>query len=92
MHLRDGIEQIYKTQIATDEVKTKINGVNNIYKAVPFGYDSKLSNYIVKMIKIPNTDNKVTYRFMDIFEIIDQHRITVSYNDDNDNNNNDDDD
>jgi hypothetical protein len=71
MHLRDGIEQIYKMQTVTDEIKTKINGVNNIYKAVPFGYDGILSNYIVKMIRIPNTDYKITYRFMDIFEIID---------------------
>jgi hypothetical protein len=57
IHLRDGLEQIYKAQTVTDEIKTKINGVNNIYKVVPFGYDCSLSNYIVKMIKIPNTDN-----------------------------------
>jgi 5'-3' exonuclease len=31
MHLRDGIEEIYKEQTATDEVKIKINGLNNIY-------------------------------------------------------------
>jgi hypothetical protein len=37
------------------------------------------------MIRINNTDNKVTYRYMDIFEIIDQYHIIVSYNDDADN-------
>jgi hypothetical protein len=79
-------------QTASDEVKTKINGLNNIYKAVPFGYEGRLSNYIVKMIKIPNTDNKFTYSFMDLFEIIDQYHIAVSYNDDNDNNDDYDDD
>jgi hypothetical protein len=42
------------------------------------------------MIKIPNTNNKVTYRFTDIFEIIDQYHVTVSYNDDNNNNYDDD--
>jgi hypothetical protein len=87
MHLRDGIEEIYKDKTATNEIKTKINGLNNTYKVVPFGYDGRLSNYIVKIIRIPNTDNKLTYRFMEIFEIIDQYHMAVSYNDDNDNNN-----
>jgi hypothetical protein len=69
--LREGIEEIYRGKTATDEIKIKINGLNNICKVVPFGYDGRLSNYIVKMIKIPKTDNKFTYSFMDIFEIID---------------------
>jgi hypothetical protein len=43
MHLREGMEQIYKEKTAADEVKTKINGLNNIYEAVPFGYDCSLS-------------------------------------------------
>jgi hypothetical protein len=30
MHLREDIEEIYKEQTATDEIKTKINGLNNI--------------------------------------------------------------
>jgi penicillin-binding protein-related factor A (putative recombinase) len=48
MHLRDGIEEIYKEQTAIHEIKVKINGLDNICKAVPFGYDGRLSNYIVK--------------------------------------------
>jgi hypothetical protein len=52
---------------------------------VPYGYDGRLSKYIVKIIRI-------RCRLMDIFEIIDQYHITATYNDDNDNNNNDDND
>jgi hypothetical protein len=37
-----------------------------------------------------NTDNKFTYSFMDVLEIIDHYQITVTYDNDNDNNNNDD--
>jgi hypothetical protein len=44
------------------------------------------------MIRIPNTGNKITFRFMDIFEITDQYHIFVSYDDDTGNDNNDDDD
>jgi hypothetical protein len=30
MYLRDEIEEMYREQTATDEVKVKINGLNNI--------------------------------------------------------------
>jgi hypothetical protein len=76
MHLLQAMEQIY-IQTASDEMKRQVNGVNNVYKAVPYGYDGKLCNYIVKMIRIPNTENKYTYRFMDIIRIIVQYGITV---------------
>jgi hypothetical protein len=88
----EGMEQIYREQTVTDEVKTEINGENNIYKAVPYGYEGSLCNYIIKMIKIPNTVNKFSYNFMDMFEIIEQYHIKIVYNNNDNNNNNDDDD
>jgi hypothetical protein len=36
MHLLQAMEQIY-IQTATDEMKRQVNGVNNVYKAVPYG-------------------------------------------------------
>jgi hypothetical protein len=60
----EGMEQIYREQTVTDEVKTEINGQNNIYKAVRYGYDGSLYHYIVKMIKIPNSINKLSYYFI----------------------------
>jgi hypothetical protein len=76
MHLLQAMEQIY-IQTATDEMKRQVNGLNNVYKTVPYGYDGKPCNYIVKMIRIPNTENKYPYRFMDIIGIIVQYGITV---------------
>jgi hypothetical protein len=58
-------------------MKRQVNGPNNVYKVVPYGYDGRLCNYIVKMIKIPNTEKKYTYSFMDIIGIIVQYGITV---------------
>jgi hypothetical protein len=75
MHLTEGGEEIYKRQTVTDEMKVQVNGENNIYEAVWFGVEGDLYNYIVKKIKIPNTNNRFTYRFMNIFEIIDQYRV-----------------
>jgi hypothetical protein len=37
-------------------------------------------NYIIMEINIPNTDNKCTYRFMNIFEIINQYRVKLFEN------------
>jgi hypothetical protein len=75
MHLTEGGEEIYKRQTVTDEKKVQVNGENNIYEAVWFGVEGDLCNYIVKKIKIPNTNNRFTYHFMNIFEIIDQYRV-----------------
>jgi hypothetical protein len=78
MHLTDGLEDIYKRQTVTEEMKMQVNGQNNIYKAVSYGLDSNVCNYTVKMIKIVNTNNRFMYRFMNIFEIIDQHRVSAN--------------
>jgi hypothetical protein len=76
MHLMEAYEEIYKRQTVTDKVKAQINGENNIYEAVPYGVEGNACNYIVKKIKIPNNSfTGFTYRFMNIFEIIDQYRV-----------------
>jgi hypothetical protein len=74
MHLTEGTEQIYSRQTVTDEENIKINCPDNAYRAVRYGLDGNGCNYIVMEIKIPNT-NGFTYRFMNIFEIIDQYRV-----------------
>jgi hypothetical protein len=56
-------------------MKIQVNGQNNICKAVSYGLEGSICNYIVKMIKIPNTDKRFTYSFMNIFKIIDQYRV-----------------
>jgi hypothetical protein len=76
MHLTEGLEDIYKPQTVTDEKKIQVNGLDNIYKAISYRLEGNVCNYIVKMIKVPNTNNRFTYRFMNIFEIIDQYRLT----------------
>jgi hypothetical protein len=83
-------EELYLRETVTDEEKERINGPNIRYKAVSYGLYGKMCNYIVMEINVPNIENRFTYCFMNIFEIIKQYHITVSYNDDNDNNNNDD--
>jgi hypothetical protein len=84
MHLREGIEQIYREQTATDEEKRKINGLNNVQKAEAYGIEGNLCNYIIKMIKIPNAADKFSYRLMNIFEIVEQYHIKIIYNNNDD--------
>jgi hypothetical protein len=74
MHLTVGSEEIFPRQTVTDEEKIQINGSNVGYQAVSYGLECNECNYIVMVIKIPNTNNKLTYRFMNIFEIIKQYR------------------
>jgi hypothetical protein len=75
MRLTEGSEEIYKWQTVTDEMKVQVNGQNNIYEVVAYELEGSMCNYIVKKIKIPNTNNRFTYLFMNIFEIIDQYRV-----------------
>jgi hypothetical protein len=74
MHLTEGTEQIYPSQTVTDEEKIQTNGPDIKYRGVRYGLEGIDCNYIIMQIKIPNT-NKYTYRFMNIFEIINQYRV-----------------
>jgi hypothetical protein len=75
MHLSEVSEEVYPRQTVTDEEKIKINGPNIKYRAVRYGLDGIDCNYIIMLINIPNTNNKYTFCFMNIFEIIDQYRV-----------------
>jgi hypothetical protein len=75
MYLTEGNEEVYTRQSVTDEEKERINRPNIRYKAVPYGVDGDICNYIVMMINIPNSDNKHSLRFMNIFEIIKQYHV-----------------
>jgi hypothetical protein len=83
MHLTEGGEQVYPSQTVTDDEKIKINGPNIQYRGVRYGPNGVGCNYIIMQIKIANTD-RITYRFMDIFEIIDQYRIAPRKSDNDD--------
>jgi hypothetical protein len=75
IHLTEGSEEVYPRQTVTDEEKKQVNGPNIKYRAVRYGLDGIGCNYIIMLINIPNTNNKYTYGFMNIFEIIDQYRV-----------------
>jgi hypothetical protein len=76
MHLTEGTEEVFPRQTATDEEKIQINGPDIRYKAVRYGLDGIGCNYIIIEIKIPNTKAySYSYRFMNIFEIINQYRV-----------------
>jgi hypothetical protein len=75
MHLTEGTEEVYPRQTVTDEEKKQINGPDIRYKAVRYGLEGMGCNYIIMEINVPNTKNKCTYSFMNIFEIINQYRV-----------------
>jgi hypothetical protein len=84
MHLTEGTEEVYPRQTVTDEEKEQINGPNIKYRAVRYGLNGTDCNYIIMEIKIPNTNNKHTYRFINIIEIINQYRVKPRESEDDD--------
>jgi hypothetical protein len=71
----EGNEELYLRETVPDEEKEPINGLNNKYKVVLYGLYGKICNYVVKEINICNIENRFTYPFINIFEIIKQYNI-----------------